>query len=196
MLSGAQVNYFTFFSGDIVERTQPQQPHDEPYRGLAWNGKVESFKKPGYLTMPEPRLGECGRSVYGAPMQERVYEDETYFPDENHTIDHDRPGIVTMGGHAPNNNSSRFVILTAPAAWLDGKHVAFGEVVEGLDTLLEIDKICGSQCGYPRHLIEIARCGVLHGSEETFPQPKTLEELNYIEPVDQYAYTKGPVYIE
>merc|ERR1719204_2116193 len=124
-----------------------------------------------------------------------VYEDETYFPDENHTILHDRPGIVTMGAHAPDTNSSRFVILTAPARWLDGKQVAFGDVVEGLDTVLEIDEICGSQCGYPRHLVEIVQCGVLEG-EETLPQRKTLEELNHWESIDQSAYTKEPVYIE
>ena len=183
-------------SGDVVDRVRAAQPHDEPYKGLAWNGRVESFKKPQYLQMPEPRLGECGRSVYGAEMEEMVYEDETYFSDENYEILHDRPGIVTMGGHGPDTNSSRFVILTAPARWLDGRQVGFGEVVEGLDTVLEIDKMCGSQCGYPRHLVEIVQCGVLEGEEDSLPALRTLEELNYIEPVDKKAYTREPVYIE
>lgn len=189
------VRGFGLYGGDVVERVQAEQPHDEPYTGLAWNGKVESFKKPQYLEMPKPRLGECGRSVYGASMREMVYEDETYFPDENHTIIHDRPGIITMAGHGPDTNSSRFLILTAPARWLDGKQVAFGEVVEGLETVQEIDQICGSQCGHPRHLVEIVQSGVVEG-EESLPQLRTLEELNYREPIDPLAYTKQPVYIE
>ena len=180
----------------MVERTQPDQPHDEPYIGLAWSGKVESFKKPRYLPMPQARLGTCGRSVYGTPMSERVYEDETYFEDENFDILHDRPGLLTMINHGPHTNNSRFLVLSAPAPHLNGKHVAFGEVVEGLDTVLEIDEVCGSQCGHPTHLVEIVQAGLLHGIEDKLPESRTLAELNFVPEQDPLEYTKGPVYLE
>ena len=56
--------------------------------------------------------------------------------------------------------------------------------------------MCGSQSGYPRHLIEIVQCGVLYGEDESLPALRTLEELNYSEPVDTRAYTREPIYIE
>ena len=46
-------------------------------------------------------------------------------------------GIVTMANHGPDTNNSQFCILTrdAPAPWLDGEHVVFGEVVDGMEVV-------------------------------------------------------------
>ena len=146
--------------------------------------------------MPRARMGQCGMSVYGSPMSEMVYEDETYFEDENFNIPHDRPGILTMINHGPHTNNSRFLVLTAPAPHLNERNVAFGDVVDGLDTLLEIDKVCGSQCGHPTHLVEIVQAGLLGERDDKLPESKSLEELNYVPSHDPLAYTKGPLYLE
>jgi cyclophilin family peptidyl-prolyl cis-trans isomerase len=54
-------------------------------------------------------------------------------------------GTLAMANAGPNTNGSQFFLVTAEATpWLDGKHTAFGRVVDGLDT---VDKIEGVETG-------------------------------------------------
>jgi cyclophilin family peptidyl-prolyl cis-trans isomerase len=46
-------------------------------------------------------------------------------------------------------------------AWLDGKNVVFGSVVEGLDVIKNIESL-GSTSGSPSKLVQIADCGQLN----------------------------------
>jgi peptidylprolyl isomerase len=93
--------------------------------------------------------GTGGESIYGAK-----------FPDEKFVSKHTRAGVLSMANAGPNTNGSQFFICTEKCPWLDGKHVVFGQVVEGLDVVKAVEAV-GSQSGATKKPVKIADCGQL-----------------------------------
>ena len=60
----------------------------------------------------------------------------------------------------PGTNGSQFFLCTSKTEWLDGKHVVFGQVVEGLDVVKAIERV-GSQSGKVSAPVVVADCGQL-----------------------------------
>ena len=61
-------------------------------------------------------------------------------------VKHDRPGLLSMANRGPGTDGSQFFLTFAATPWLDGKHTLFGEIVEGMDALQELEKR-GSRSG-------------------------------------------------
>ncbi|EFJ50077.1 hypothetical protein VOLCADRAFT_80339 [Volvox carteri f. nagariensis] len=93
--------------------------------------------------------GTGGMSIYGSR-----------FEDENFKLSHAGPGVLSMANAGPNTNGSQFFLCTAQTPWLDGKHVVFGQVVDGFEVVKAIES-CGSRSGETAFDVMVADCGQL-----------------------------------
>ena len=91
--------------------------------------------------------GTGGESVYGEK-----------FADEGFPHKHDAAHVLSMANAGPDTNGSQFFVCTADTPHLDGKHVVFGRVVEGLDVVQAMERV-GSRSGQTTKTVLIAASG-------------------------------------
>jgi cyclophilin family peptidyl-prolyl cis-trans isomerase len=117
------------------------------YKGSAFHRIMPNFMcQGGDFTRGN---GTGGKSIYGEK-----------FPDENFTLKHDTPGLLSMANAGRNTNGSQFFITLVPTPWLDGAHVVFGKVIEGMEFVKYMESK-GSASGTPRQIFRIADSGQL-----------------------------------
>lgn len=121
---------------------------------LTYEGSIFHRIIPGFMCQGgdfSNRNGTGGESIYGGK-----------FADEGFPIRHTRAGIVSMANSGPNSNGSQFFITTVPTPHLDGKHVAFGEVVEGMDVVAKMEQVeCVNNKPIALQQIVIRACGLV-----------------------------------
>ena len=92
--------------------------------------------------------GTGGKSIYGDK-----------FPDENFTLKHTEPGLLSMANAGPGTDGSQFFLTFAATPWLDDNHTIFGEIVDGMDALKALEAR-GSQDGAPSEDLRIEKAQI------------------------------------
>ena len=121
-------------------------------KGFGYKGSPFHRVIPGFMCQGgdfTKQNGTGGKSIWGGK-----------FDDENFKLKHTGTGILSMANAGKNTNGSQFFICVAETSWLDGKHVVFGSVVEGMDVVKKCEAK-GSQTGKTSETIIVADCGQL-----------------------------------
>lgn len=103
----------------------------------------------------------CQSGDFRTPAGKRggcsAYEEKT-FDDENFSLTHSEPGLLSMANAGANRNGSQFFITLVKAPYLDHKHVVFGKVIQGMQALKALAEF-GTLSGVPKVPAIIVDCG-------------------------------------
>ncbi|XP_022906399.1 peptidyl-prolyl cis-trans isomerase-like 3 [Onthophagus taurus] len=98
-----------------------------------YNGSVFHRNIKGFIvqTGDPTGTGKGGSSIWGGKFEDEFKEE----------VKHNARGMVSMANNGPNTNGSQFFFTYGPHPHLDLKYTLFGKVIDGFDTLDELEKL-------------------------------------------------------
>lgn len=164
-------------------------------KGVGKNGKKLSFQGSIFHRVIKSFMIQGGDfTAFNGTGGESIYGEK--FDDENFDLKHEKPFLLSMANSGPGTNGSQFFITTVPTPHLDGKHVVFGQVLNGKNIVREIENI-KTQSDKPVSDVVISSCGQLEGAEfdsATQKAPDSTGDPYEDFPDDQGQNMKGEEY--
>ncbi|XP_021572916.1 peptidyl-prolyl cis-trans isomerase A-like [Carlito syrichta] len=143
---------FELFADKVPKTAENFHAQSTGEKGFGYKGSCFHRIIPGFMCQGGDftcHNGTVGKSIYGEK-----------FDDENFVLKHTGRGILSMANAGPNKNGFKFFICTTNTEWLDGKHVVFGMVKEGMNVVQAMEGF-GSKNGKTSKKITFADCGQL-----------------------------------
>lgn len=134
-------NFRQLCTGEFLKDGVPQG-----YKGSTFHRVIKDFMIQGGDFLKGNGTGST--SIYGPK-----------FADENFRLKHDAPGLLSMANSGPNTNGCQFFVTCAKCDFLDGKHVVFGRVVDGLLVMRKIENVPTGVNNKPKLPVVVTQCG-------------------------------------